>query len=681
MGLHARDLFKRSMPAEPRTQRPSTPKPAQTFATLDAAVASLAWLGTRGGTWRYQDRAGAEVMVVVRFDKVGKKEFRPFSLAVDGWRIRDPEGLLPLYRLPELLASTGTIFLVEGEKCCAAAVALGLNATTSSHGSSSARKSDWSPLAGCEVVILPDEDDAGAKYARDVAGILSALKPPATVRMVKLPDLRLHEDIVDHIARRRGEGMADAAIKDEVERLAVAAEVTTEAAVGDPDGLTIVCASDVQCGSVQWLWPDRIPAGKVSLIVGDPGLGKSMLALALMPAIVSRGWSWPDGAAGPEVGTVLILSAEDAADDTIVPRLKAAGANTDKVFIIEGTPRDDGRGDRLFNLTQDVYRLERAIVSRGDVRLVCIDPVSAFLGGESDSHKDADVRAVLAPLAKLAEKHGVAVLAIMHLNKAVNQKVIYRSMGSVAFNALARAVWMVIKHPEDGNRRVLTPVKLNLCVSPGGLVFSIVDNGDGPTVCFEPGRVDIDPDEVDDGRKNRESPALAQAVEFLTTFLADGPRPQKDVDFAALAQGISPKGALRRAKGNLGVKSELVAGQWVWRLPSHDPAAEETQGAHDAPLAHDAQLAHLARLGPDPACASTGRDEQGAQGVHGVREGQAAHLDPAPPPAKPKTESAVARARRLGHMVEVSPGKWALPPDDDEAEADGAGEEVAEWSA
>lgn len=594
LGLQPRDLFTASSTPTTTTSRQSTAtSKGRSFPTLDAAIASLKGIGAEAGRWLYRDRDGRETMAAVRFDAVGGKQFRPLHHAADGWRIGDPPGLLPLYRLPELLASSGAVFIVEGERCADCAVALGLLATTSAHGSSAARKSDWTPLAGREVVILPDGDTPGERYAADVVAILTALDPPATVRIVELPELPLHGDIIDHVQRRRMDGLADASIRDEVERLAAAAEVVTAEPAGAADGLSIISAADVRCEPVRWLWPGRLPLGKVSIIVGDPGLGKTMLALAYLPAVLTRGWSFPDGAAGPKTGSVLLLSGEDAADDTLVPRLRSAGADLAKVGIIEGAPRDDGRGDRLFDMTRDVDRLGREIIRRGDVQLVCIDPVSAFLGGDADSHRDADVRGVLAPLSKLAERHGVAVVLIMHQSKAAGVKSVYRAVGSIGFAALARAVWLVTKDPQDDGRRLFLAVKMNLAPDPGGLAFRIADAGDGPTVCFEGGRVDVRPDDLERaGGKDREAPALATAVEFLSEFLQDGPRTQRDVESEARGQGIHAR-TLKRAKAAIGVRSTRPggAGPWLWSLA---PELPDQAG----PLGNDGPLGTLGTLAP-----------------------------------------------------------------------------------
>ena len=184
---------------------PSKPKSTAAFRTLDEAVAwaerKLKMCATRRD-W-YQDRSGNQHFVVVRFDGADWKDFRPFHQNGSGWLVSDPLGKLPLFRLPELLAkASDRIFVVEGEKCACELATLGVLVTTSAHGAKSACKTDWQPIAGREVVILPDNDEEGRGYAQTVAGILSRLSPPAVAKIVELPGLPPKGDCVDWLDRR-----------------------------------------------------------------------------------------------------------------------------------------------------------------------------------------------------------------------------------------------------------------------------------------------------------------------------------------------------------------------------------------------------------------------------------------------------------------------------------------------
>ena len=189
-----------------RAHRPAAPKSRpRPFPSAEAAIAAAgrsAGGGPPSRVWTYHNRDRSEAMRVVRFDRSdGGKEYRPVHPADGGWRIGDPPGPLPLYRLHEL-PDTATLYVCEGEKAADAAWQVGLPATTSAHGSSSAKRSDWSPLAGMDVVLLPDADEAGERYARDVAELLVTLDPPARVRVVRLPGLPDGGDLVEFIEAR-----------------------------------------------------------------------------------------------------------------------------------------------------------------------------------------------------------------------------------------------------------------------------------------------------------------------------------------------------------------------------------------------------------------------------------------------------------------------------------------------
>jgi RecA-family ATPase len=206
---------------------------------------------------------------------------------------------------------------------------------------------------------------------------------------------------------------------------------------------------------LQWLWPGRIPLGKLTLLAGDPGLGKSFVTLDLT-ARVSRGDCWPDMPLFKQTpGNVILLNCEDDAADTIAPRLDKAGVDDTRVVLLEGVKHFDKR--RQFSLESDLPRLEETLVQFPGTRLVVIDPVAAYCG-KVDSHKNSDVRGMLAPLAEMASRHQVAILTVTHLAKSGGSKAVYRAMGSLAFAAAARAVWAVTKDANDPQRRLTNTV-------------------------------------------------------------------------------------------------------------------------------------------------------------------------------------------------------------------------------
>lgn len=233
--------------------------------------------------------------------------------------------------------------------------------------------------------------------------------------------------------------------------------------------------SEVEPEQVSWLWPGRFPLGKVSLIDGDPGCGKSAMTTDLA-ARVSVGRTWPDGAECEAAGAV-ICSAEDGEGDTIRPRLDAAGGDPERVVVLSTTPDPEGN-DRMLELPIDLPIMRRAI-ERVSARLLILDPLMAFLPGTVDSHKDQDIRRAIAPLAKLAEDTGAAIVVVRHLNKAGGGNPLYRGGGSIGIVGAARSALLVAKHPEDESRRVLAPMKSNLATPAPSLTFTLEEAANG----------------------------------------------------------------------------------------------------------------------------------------------------------------------------------------------------------
>ena len=323
-----------------------------------------------------------------------------------------------------------------------------------------------------------------------------------------------------------------------------------------PSRVVLTPYSKINPECVDWLWQDRVAIGKLTIVSGDPGLGKTFILLDIA-ARISTGREFPDGAKC-DWGKVIILTAEDGAGDTIRPRLDAMSANVGDVFHFEGISNGTDDLD-FFQLDQHLAELNSAISELENVRLVVIDPISAYMG-KCDSHNNTDVRRVLAPLARLAEEQQSAVVAISHLTKASAQsKAIYRTMGSLAFVAAARAAWGVIKDPEDDSRRLFLPIKNNLAES-SGLAYRIEEG----RVEWEPDPVTVSIDDLEDAGADERPKTEAKA--WLLAKLKDGPVPATDILKAAKADGIS-KRTLERAKKELGVKSEQTAEGWMWFPP------------------------------------------------------------------------------------------------------------------
>lgn len=310
---------------------------------------------------------------------------------------------------------------------------------------------------------------------------------------------------------------------------------------------------------IRWLWPGRIARGKITMIAGHPGLGKSQITCALA-AVVTKVGCWPVDKSPCELGTVAILSAEDDVADTIRPRLEVAGADIAKVEILDGViDAFDPSGapiQRPINLRTDIAKLDALFASRPDLALLVVDPVSAHLGG-TDSHVNADVRALLAPLSALAAKYGIAIILVSHLNKGSgNAEAINRVTGSLAFVAAARAAYIVAKDQEDGDRRLFLPAKNNVGKDVGGLAFTLepftLPAGiETSRILWEPDAVTTTADEAmrpadgDDGKTT-----IEDAIDFLRDVLIGGRVLAREIKRRAGEAGISDK-TLRTARTRL----------------------------------------------------------------------------------------------------------------------------------
>jgi putative DNA primase/helicase len=263
-----------------------------------------------------------------------------------------------------------------------------------------------------------------------------------------------------------------------------------------------------------------------------------------------------------KTGSVVLLSAEDDLSDTIVPRLLSHDADLDRIVAIEGVNINDKQA--FFSLARDLPALDDVIKQTDNVKLVVIDPLTAFCGS-TDSHKNTEVRGLLAPVAQLAAKYDVAVVGVSHLRKGEG-RAIYRTLGSLAFVAAARAVWLVTKDANDEERRLLTPVKNNLAVRQTSLAFRIVDG----IVEFETTPLQITSDQALSSESQDERSALGEAVEWLQQVLEGGPMNKRSVSELAQKDGIADR-TLRRAADKLGVVKKREGfgefGVWRWQLP------------------------------------------------------------------------------------------------------------------
>jgi putative DNA primase/helicase len=350
------------------------------------------------------------------------------------------------------------------------------------------------------------------------------------------------------------------------------------------------------------------------LLGGPPGLGKSQVT-ANISAIVSIGGHWPCDEGRSPQGDVIILSAEDGIEDTIVPRLIAAGANTERVQIVAATTRQDGTGRKTFSLKTDVDLLEEMARKIGIVRLIIIDPISAYMGG-ADGNGNVETREVLEPLAEMANRLGIAVVAVTHLNKggAGNQSALNRFAGSIAFVAAARSAYLIIEDPDDENRRLFLQAKNNLGPKGKGLAFRveqrlILDDILASNISWESDHVTASVDEAllasetkggGEGRSGKD-----EAADFLRELLASGAMPVLEIEQEARNAGllgadspISQNKSFRSARKNLGIVPQrkggtAANGQWVWELPTTPKMPSKP---YDAPSSEEGTLVNLGHL-------------------------------------------------------------------------------------
>jgi hypothetical protein len=318
--------------------------------------------------------------------------------------------------------------------------------------------------------------------------------------------------------------------------------------------------------SVRWIWEPYLPRGKLAILDGDPGVGKSLLSIDLA-ARLSRGGPLPDGTPLDRPHSTLLLSGEDGAADTLRPRAEAAGADLDRVMAVTA------EGGAPMRFPADAGRLEE-MIRGGGVDLAVIDPVMAFLPPEVASNTDQCVRGVLGVLAGVAARTDCAILLVRHLRKKDAPKAVHRGLGSVGIIGAVRAGLLLAHHPAAPEVRVLAVTKSNLARTPPALAFRLRGE-DAARVSVEwEGRLDVTADALGLRAATPLRPR-DRAAEWLHQQLEFGPRRAMELRAAAAEAGI-PERTLHRAKAELGVQSHRVSRQgtggeheWFW----YDPAA------------------------------------------------------------------------------------------------------------
>jgi putative DNA primase/helicase len=334
---------------------------------------------------------------------------------------------------------------------------------------------------------------------------------------------------------------------------------------GEPFTLSLLKASAIQPKKIKWLWENRIPFGKLTLFVGDPGKGKSMVS-TYVAAVTTTGQKWYDSknVSPSSCSEVLIFASEDDHDDTIVPRLMAAGANLDKIQF------EELKSGREMRLDRDIELIRKTLAENPKIRLVIIDPVSNYLGDIKMNDEQA-VRRVLGPLKGIAEETSVAIIGIMHLNKKADLQAVNRVGGAMAFVGVARAVWLFCQDNNAPDEFQMLSVKQNIGKHAAGLKYKIDTKNvdiEGEAVS-QPcvgwiGETEKSANDVLVFNTGR-STELDKAAEWLKNILSSGTMRATEVEEGAVEAGFSER-TLKRAKHEVGVRSEKRADGWYWEL-------------------------------------------------------------------------------------------------------------------
>ena len=335
-----------------------------------------------------------------------------------------------------------------------------------------------------------------------------------------------------------------------------------------------VSMADIEPERVEWLWDRRIPKGKVTILDGDPGKGKSTILYDL-GARITAGKDLPDGQPTEKAG-VLIVSREDGAADTIVPRFLAAGGDPTKARIIGASEQ--------FVIPDDLDKLERAI-KQDNVSFVAIDPVMSFLSDNINSNSDQQVRGALQPLVDIAERTGAAITLCRHMNKSSGGPAIYRGQGSIGFIGIVRSGLVVGEHPDREQVFVLAGQKHNLSKPPESIAYRIksAGPGDDTAVIEYLGISEVTAQQMNAAPQDEsERDKLTEAREFLRNILRAGPVPTKQIKAEANEADIAWR-TMERAKASLKVQAvkESESGRWMWTLNGPPEEGDEDREVAD----------------------------------------------------------------------------------------------------
>lgn len=496
--------------------------PADVMIAIGMTLGDLAGAPRIIAEYPYHDADGRVLYTVERWCNPKTFKVRP-GLPAPAQRV-----LFALQWIAHARDSGQTLYVVEGEKDALALINMGIPATCNVSGAGVGK---WLPhysdhVAGCVVTVVADNDEPGRQHARAVASSIAATAKSVTIAVP-------------------GYG------NDVSELLAAGYGLDHLLPLEEAQPLPVFRATNIRTRRVQWVWPSYFPLGKLSTLEGDPGDGKSTLTIDLVSRW-STGAPMPDGVAHDGPFTSLMISAEDEPEDTIVPRLMAAGADLRRVHLLSsGTDPT-----QPFNLGVDLEALEKTIMNLG-VQILTLDPLASFLPDDADSHSDHKIRRALYPLHLLARRCGVAVIAVRHLSKSAT-KAVYAGNGSIGIIAAARAAFLVGPIPDDGSGdRALVPIKLNCAAKPPALRYRIeIDPRHDVGRTVWDGQVETlsAQDVVDGDKASTERLTRDDAREYLYELTDRAPMTWREITVRGKADGYTEH-TMRRVRNAVLVKA------------------------------------------------------------------------------------------------------------------------------
>lgn len=571
---------------------------------LFAQVGGDEWTprGPAVATYLYSAEDGSTLFGVCRTADKQFPQWHPDTTSRSGrrWNLNGVRRVL--YRLPEVrkcAEAHGHLIVVEGEKDVDRLVKLGFTATCNPGGAKKWRAEFCDQVAGVgEIAILPDNDEDGREHAAKVARSVAGVVPK--VKVIELPDLPEKGDLSDWLAAGHTVEELVALLNEapewepEPEERHDSPETANSKSWRSSEEVGVLrrkvvmlTAADARPEPVHWLWDGRLALGSLNLVVGPPSTNKSTLTTELA-ARLSKGQLQGDLYGTP--ANTIIASAEDSIRHTILPRLIATGADLDRIFFIS-VMTDETEIETNIVLPEDLDALREQVIAK-EAALAIVDPFTAFLTAEINSHRDQDIRRALAPLARLADDTGCAALPIVHTNKSSTTDFYEKTGGSIGITAAARSSLLVTRDPEDqegGPSRVIVHAKCNIAPETSTLRFRVesrqFNNDDGDLIHAAgiawTGEANVTAREALKQQDDEERSALEEAMDVLTDILRNGPVKANEGKRLATEAGIASR-TLDRARKRLGIAHKQGApGErdqgWIWALPEERQTSEERQ--------------------------------------------------------------------------------------------------------